>query len=171
MRKDFKLGFIRKSKPSKKGKGNIMKNVRNLLPVLITILMFAFVTMQPTLIYARDPGQSAGEYKNELQKQYQATHGSGDFDPNDYKPGNPGNVVGGSKLLGKINIVLGWVNNIAVMASVLVLSIIGIKYMVGSVEEKAEYKKNMKPYLVGCVLAFGITTILKIISSIAQTLN
>lgn len=32
--------------------------------------------------------------------------------------------------------------------------IIGIKYMTGSLEEKANYKKTMVPYLVGCVILF-----------------
>ena len=34
--------------------------------------------------------------------------------------------------------------------------------MVGSVEEKAEYKKTMIPYLVGAIMLVGITGILNI---------
>lgn len=46
--------------------------------------------------------------------------------------------------------------------------ILGIKYMLGSTEQKATYKKSMLPYLVGAVLLFGgvsITT--KIIENVA----
>ena len=43
------------------------------------------------------------------------------------------------------------------------LMILAIKYMLGSVEEKAQYKKTMFPYVIGCVLIFGITNILAII--------
>lgn len=39
--------------------------------------------------------------------------------------------------------------------SVIVLVIIGIKYMLGSVEEKAGYKKALMPYFVGSVILFG----------------
>lgn len=35
-----------------------------------------------------------------------------------------------------------------------VMMIIGIKYMSGSIEEKATYKKSMIPYLVGCFFLF-----------------
>ena len=35
------------------------------------------------------------------------------------------------------------------------LSIIGIKYIMGSVEEKAEYKQTMWPYVVGAILIFA----------------
>lgn len=42
---------------------------------------------------------------------------------------------------------------------VVVLMVLGIKYMLGSAEEKAEYKKTMIPYLVGAVLVFGATQI------------
>lgn len=39
------------------------------------------------------------------------------------------------------------------------LMIIGIKYVTGSVEEKAEYKKTMIPYLIGCFILMGASTI------------
>lgn len=38
---------------------------------------------------------------------------------------------------------------------VVVLMVLGIKYMMGSAEEKAEYKKVFIPYIVGAVLLFG----------------
>ena len=43
--------------------------------------------------------------------------------------------------------------------SVITLVVLGIKYMVGSIEERAEYKKSMIPYLIG---AFLIGTILQV---------
>ena len=42
---------------------------------------------------------------------------------------------------------------------VVVLMVLGIKYMMGSAEEKAEYKKTMIPYLIGAILLFGATQI------------
>ena len=40
-----------------------------------------------------------------------------------------------------------------------VLMIIGVKYMTGSIEEKANYKKTMMPYLIGCIFLFGASII------------
>ena len=45
------------------------------------------------------------------------------------------------------------------------MQVIGIKYIMGSVEDKAEYKKTLKPYVIGAVLVFGITNILGIIQN------
>ena len=39
-----------------------------------------------------------------------------------------------------------------VVLSVVILIVLGIKYMLGSAEEKAEYKKTMMPYVIGCLL-------------------
>ena len=33
--------------------------------------------------------------------------------------------------------------------------VLGIKYMMGSAEEKAEYKKTFIPYIIGAVLLFA----------------
>lgn len=42
-----------------------------------------------------------------------------------------------------------------VIVAIIIGLIIGIKFMVGSVEEKADVKKLLVPYLVGCVVVFG----------------
>jgi len=41
--------------------------------------------------------------------------------------------------------------------------IIGIRYVVGSSEEKAEFKERMLPYLIGAMLLFGATNAVKIL--------
>ena len=41
--------------------------------------------------------------------------------------------------------------------------IIGIKYMLGSVEERADYKKTMIPYLIGAFMVFTVSLIPQII--------
>ncbi len=51
------------------------------------------------------------------------------------------------------------VQAIGSIVSVLVLVILGIKYMMGSAEEKADYKKTLIPYLVGAVLVFAASNI------------
>lgn len=46
--------------------------------------------------------------------------------------------------------------------------IIGIKYMLGSVEEKADIKGLLIPYIVGCVIVFGSFAIWKLVVTILQ---
>ena len=51
------------------------------------------------------------------------------------------------------------IRNVGIVLAVIVLMILGIKYMMGSAEEKAEYKKSMIPYIVGTVVLFGASQI------------
>ena len=59
--------------------------------------------------------------------------------------------------------IIGIVRFFGTWASVAVLIILGIKYMMGSIEEKAEYKKSMLPYVIGAVLVFAATNIVSVI--------
>lgn len=43
--------------------------------------------------------------------------------------------------------------------------IIGIKYIAGSVEDRAKYKEVVIPYIIGIVLIIGIPTLLKYLSN------
>lgn len=53
------------------------------------------------------------------------------------------------------------------LISVICLIILGIKYMIGSVKEKSEYKKSLFPYVIGAALLFATTNLLKIIYNLA----
>lgn len=49
--------------------------------------------------------------------------------------------------------------------SIIFLIALGIKYMLGSVEEKAEYKKTMMPYFIGALMVFGASSIAEVFYS------
>ena len=51
--------------------------------------------------------------------------------------------------------IIGILRTVGVVLSVIVLIILGIKYMMGSAEEKSEYKKTFIPYIVGAALIFA----------------
>jgi len=74
-----------------------------------------------------------------------------------------GAVDGMSKIGGTI---IDLITNAAMILAVVIIAVLGVKYMMGSAEEKAEYKRSMVPYLVGAVLVFGATTIAKIVVNI-----
>lgn len=84
----------------------------------------------------------------------------------------PGDVqAGASTAATEVNkiggTVLGIVSTTGIVISVIVLVVLGIKYMIGSASEKAEYKKTMIPYLIGAVLVFGASTIATIIQNVS----
>ena len=60
---------------------------------------------------------------------------------------------------------------VGIVVAVVILLVIGIKYMIGSAEEKAEYKKTMIPYIVGAILIFASTTIVNVVYNIANSFN
>lgn len=55
--------------------------------------------------------------------------------------------------------ILTIITYVGMILAVVIVAVLGIKYMMGSTEEKAEYKKSMIPYLVGAVLVFGASAI------------
>lgn len=59
--------------------------------------------------------------------------------------------------------IVGTLQTVGTIVAVVILIVLGIKYMMGSAEEKAEYKKTMMPYLIGAVLIFAAVTIANIV--------
>lgn len=90
------------------------------------------------------------------------------FKVNDFIPRSSTSVDGTQELVDFGNVLVTVITTIGVVASVVVLIILGIKYMLGSVEEKAQYKKSMMPYLIGSVAVFSASTIANIIYNWAK---
>lgn len=79
------------------------------------------------------------------------------YKPNDIDSDSAGKIeTATSKILTVIS-------NIGIAVSVIMLAILGIKYMIGSVEERAEYKQGLVPYVIGAFILFGVTTVVKIL--------
>ena len=99
------------------------------------------------------------------------SNAAADFDVNAYKPDSAMIEVKGETQLQKIGLaIVGPIRVIGSFVSVLALIIIGVKYMFGSVEEKAQYKKTLLPYFWGAIMVFGITNIVSIIYDIAVSI-
>lgn len=69
------------------------------------------------------------------------------------------------------NQIITIVSTIGSIASVVVLIVLGIKYMMGSAEEKAEYKKTLLPYIIGAVLIFAASTIAGVVFNFASSIK
>lgn len=59
---------------------------------------------------------------------------------------------------------------VGIIVAVIVGVIIGIKLMMGSIEEKAQYKELLFPYLISCSVIFGAFIIWKIVISIGTSI-
>ncbi len=84
----------------------------------------------------------------------------GKIDTNDT---NSVQTIGG-RIIGIVQVV----GNIVAIAMIIVL---GIKYMMGSAEEKAEYKKTLFPYFIGAILIFAASNLAQMVYSWASTVQ
>lgn len=117
-----------------------MKKISKILSVLLIIMMLCSIASN-VLATGYDPGQ----FKGDTSKV--ETTGINDF---------------GNKIVGVIQVV-------GSLISVVVLIILGIKYMMGSAQEKAEYKKTMIPYLIGAVVVFAASNIAGVVFNLSGT--
>lgn len=66
--------------------------------------------------------------------------------------------------------ILGVIRVVGTIVAVGMLIVLGIKYMMGSAEERAEYKKTLFPYFIGAVLIFAATNLADMVYGWAQSL-
>ena len=85
-------------------------------------------------------------------------------DPDSYRPGDIKDSDA-TALTEKAKPVINAISIFGIIIAVITLIIIGIKYMVGSVDEKAEYKKTMSSYIIGVIFIVGIVAILQLINN------
>lgn len=90
--------------------------------------------------------------------------------PTTVNPGNwqPSNFDGNDvdEIMDIAGIIVSVIRTLGIVVSVVVLMIMGIKYMMGSIEEKADYKTSMKPYLIGVFIFFALSQLLTVIIEI-----
>lgn len=105
--------------------------------VLIVIIAICIVMTSTHSFAGITPGQIDGE-----------NYGDGDID------------------LGFLDTLTDAASLIGAFIAVGALMLIGIKYVMGSLEEKANYKKSMMPYIIGCFILFGASTLAPQIKSL-----
>ena len=108
---------------------------KKLLKVLTILLMVVMVACISVSSFALEPGDMAGNTS----------------------------AQGTDEIKNVGNSVIGILQVVGIVLSVIVLIILGIKYMMGSAEEKAEYKKTMMPYIVGAALIFAASAFAQVI--------
>lgn len=123
------------------------KKTIKILSILLTFVMV--MTMMSTSVFAQDGDPVAQPTPNSLKGQINY--------------GGVGNTKV-QKLGGEI---IGILQTAGIVVAVVVLIVLGIKYMMGSTAEKAEYKKTMMPYFIGAILIFGAVAVSEVIFQMA----
>lgn len=57
-----------------------------------------------------------------------------------------------------------------IVIAIIVGLIMGIKFIMGGIEEKAEIKAMLIPYIIGCVVVFGAFAIWEVVVNILQSM-
>ena len=122
-----------------------MKNYKVLNLIILMIIIFAGIIFSYNISYAEElPLGDLNEYVREP-------------------------TTSPDKFHEKVNKFITVIQVVGSIASVVALIIIGIRYMYSSVEEKAEYKKTMLGYIIGCALVFSIVNILGVVYDVATS--
>lgn len=69
------------------------------------------------------------------------------------------------------NIIISVMQVLGTVIAVVAMMVIGIRYMFGSLQDRANFKETMIPYLIGAIMVFAIPTILKIIFDLVNSIN
>lgn len=77
----------------------------------------------------------------------------------------------GSNVAKAINDVIGLLQITGTGISVIVVTMLGIKYLIASPSEKADTKKMIMPILIGCILLFGAVNLVAIVADFSAVLN
>lgn len=122
-----------------------MKKNKKIIMLIITIFTIAFMIVIPVISKAT-------------------------IDPNDFQPGNP-SQTDVTKIANIVNPIIGTIKVAGIVIAVIILTIIGIKFMTGSIEEKAEYKKVLPGYFIGAIMVVAISQFIAVIIDIITNIN
>ena len=111
---------------------------------------------------------SSGESTSQSSTGSSTSSKTGDLKPEEYEPKN-GDID--SQVVERYSArIFNFLYVIAVIVTIIMIMYVGLKYITGSVSEKAEYKKNLVPIAIGALLITFLATIIRIIFSIAGSI-
>ena len=77
----------------------------------------------------------------------------------------------GNRIRTTLNNVIGLIQIAGTGISVVMVTMLGIKYILASPSEKADVKKQIAPMLIGCVLVFGAVNLVAIVADFSLVLK
>ena len=130
------------------------KIIINILKVLIVFIILQIIVSNNTYVQASMWGEIFGSADNFIEKGEEGV----------------ANTIDSSKVRDVSNGIYNTLFGIAVALSVVVGAVLGIKFMTSSVEEKAQVKEALIPYVAGCIVAFGSFGIWRLVMVIGANL-
>lgn len=78
--------------------------------------------------------------------------------------------VNQNEVVNTVNILYNALLTLGISISVIMGAVIGIKLMLGSIEEQAKAKELLMPYVVGCIITFGAFGIWRIMMGLLSNI-
>lgn len=137
-----------------------LRKISNIILLIIIIMFYLTTNVQADFTHSTIEADGGG----------QTVKSSGIIDPNDFEPSDLQDSDA-DVIINKSAVIVDVIRVIGIIVTVVSLILIGIKYMTGSIEDKADYKKSMIPYLIGVFIFFALTQLLGIVIEIAESFN
>jgi type IV secretory pathway VirB2 component (pilin) len=128
---------------------------KNIFKIIILFLVILIVENTVILVFGNNHVYAASSLIN-----------VDDFDPSSSESESTS-----STFVSRAGNIFAAIQTIGIVVAVITLIILGIKYMIGSVEERAEYKKTIIPWTVGLILVVSVTSIPSIIVSFTGSIK
>lgn len=121
---------------------------RNILIRILVLFILSMMLVMQTTYAVDDIIEAGGSFINRGEEQQQAIQDS--------------QIKTVSDQIYNILLAIGTV------IAVIIGAILGIQFMVGSMDDKAKVKESLIPFVIGCVIIFGAFGIWKLIATILQ---
>lgn len=121
---------------------------RNILIRILVLFILSMMLVMQTAYAVDDIIEAGGSFINRGEEQQQAIQDS--------------QIKTVSDQIYNILLAIGTV------IAVIIGAILGIQFMVGSMDDKAKVKESLIPFVIGCVIIFGAFGIWKLIATILQ---
>ena len=143
-----------------------MKKVSLIL--FIFILILAVYPSETNAGNLRDIMDTGNEFLNDATDRMNQEYAAYRANPNE----NPRPIgVDGGIFREATNIIYNVFLTVGIVLAVIIAAVLGIQFMVGSVDEKAKVKESLLPFVIGCVIVFGAFGIWSIIINIGNNIT
>lgn len=133
---------------------------KTITAIFVFLLAFLSISSYNISQAGKEIQDVPGSY-NDTKKSYKV------LDPDEYNPLKTDLPTSDSKIIReKASIILGWLRNISAIVSVIAIMVVGLKYIIGSVEEKAKYKETLIPIVIGCIMVTSGATLVSFIYNV-----
>ena len=148
-----------------------MKKFKNIIIKIFIVACMSLLCFSASAVKAAGTHSGGGGYRGGSSSSSSSSSTSsktGDLKPEEYEPKN-GDID--SQVVERYSArIFNFLYVIAVIVTIIMIMYVGLKYITGSVSEKAEYKKNLVPIAIGALLITFLATIIRIIFSIAGSI-